>query len=105
MLYVDKLADALAEEQAVPTEALHASIFLLSFDTEADANEALAMIQTGDFLTVWNDNSQRTADAETTTGTASELLWRTQDTLTSVFRRRSGRGGFYFAAGCAQCGV
>ncbi len=79
-LYLEKLADALAEENRLPTEALHASAFLLSFDTEADAQEALTMIQGGDFLTVWNTIRSAPPDPEAEfTSTASELLWQTQD--------------------------
>lgn len=84
-LYADKLAEALGEENNVPTEAMQASIFLLAFDTQADADEAMAMIEAGDFLTVWNTirSTPPNPDAETTT-TASELLWRTQDELTAT---------------------
>lgn len=84
-LYADKLAEALGEENNVPTEAMQASIFLLAFDTQADADEAMAMIEAGDFLTVWNTirSTPPNPDAETTT-TASELLWRTQDELTAA---------------------
>lgn len=84
-LYADKLAEALGEENNVPTEAMQASIFLLTFDTQADADEAMAMIEAGDFLTVWNTirSTPPNPDAETTT-TASELLWRTQDAMTAT---------------------
>jgi len=98
-MVVVKLADALAEEQALPTEAPHASIFLLSFDTEADANEALAMAQTDSFLAVWNGIRSAPADAETTTGTASELLWRTQDTLTSAVGAEAAEAAFVLPPG------
>jgi hypothetical protein len=84
-LYADKLAEALGEENNVPGEAMQASIFLLTFDTQADADETMAMIEAGDFLTVWNTirSTPPNPDAETST-TASELLWRTQDDLTAA---------------------
>ncbi|MCB9422902.1 MAG: SurA N-terminal domain-containing protein [Ardenticatenaceae bacterium] len=85
-LYADKLMEALGEENNVPTEAMQASIFLLTFDTQADADEAMAMIEAGDFLTVWNTIRSTPADPNTpATATASELLWRTQDALTTSF--------------------
>jgi parvulin-like peptidyl-prolyl isomerase len=81
-MYADKLAEMLGEENDVPTEAMQASIFLLSFDTQVEADEALAVIQAGDFLTVWNTIRSDATDSEST-ATASELLWRTQDALTA----------------------
>lgn len=84
-LYTDKLLDALGEENNVPTEAMKASIYLLSFDTQADAEEAQAMIEAGDFLTVWNTIRSTPPDPEAETSTtASELLWRTQDELSAT---------------------
>lgn len=83
-LYADKLTQAVGEENNVPTEAMQASIFLLSFDTQEEADEALAMIQAGDFLTVWNTIRSAPAESEST-ATASELLWRTQDALANTF--------------------
>jgi len=84
-LYRRRLADALAEENALPTEAEHASIFLLTFDTEEAANEAMAMIQAGDFLTVWNTIRSAPPDPEAASAsTASEILWRTQDAYVST---------------------
>ncbi len=84
-LYADKLTEALGEENNVPSEAMQASIYLLTFDTQADADEALAMIGAGDFLTVWNTIRSTPADPDTpATTTASELLWRTQDALTAT---------------------
>jgi parvulin-like peptidyl-prolyl isomerase len=81
-LYADKLTEALGEENDVPTEAMQASIFILSFDTQADADEAMAMIETGDFLTVWNTIRSTPSDPDAaTTATAGELVWRTQDEM------------------------
>lgn len=79
-MYADQLAEALGEENEVPIEAMQASIYLLSFDSQAEADEALAMIQAEDFLTVWNTIRSAPADPENT-ATATELVWRTQDAL------------------------
>ncbi len=97
-LIIARLADALAEEQALPSEAPQASIFLLSFDTEADANEALAMIQAGDFLTVWNEIRSTPPDGGAI-GTASELLWRTQDSLASILGAEAAEAAFVLPPG------
>lgn len=84
-MYADKLAEALGEENDVPTEAMQASIFLLTFDTQADADEAMAMIESSDFLTVWNTIRSTPSDPEAeSSSTATEYLWRTQDALEAV---------------------
>jgi hypothetical protein len=83
-LYADQLVEAVGEENDVPTEAMQASVFMLSFDTQEDADEARAMIEAGDFLTVWNTIRSAPADAEST-ATATELLWRTQDALVATY--------------------
>ena len=94
-LFQNRLADALAKEVDMPTEAPHTSLYLLSFDTEADANEAVGLIQESDFLTVWNTIRSRPPDpdAETTT-TATELLWRTQDAIITALGEQAGEVAF-----------
>jgi hypothetical protein len=92
----ERLTDILAEEEELSGRAPQASIFLLTFETEAEANEALAQIEERDFLTVWNTIRSRPPEAEaapgegeeaaelataTSTATAGELLWRTRETL------------------------
>jgi hypothetical protein len=88
----ERLTDVLAEEEGLNIRAPHASIFMLTFDSEEEANEALAQVEEGDFLTVWNTIRSRPPEAVTDeedgeaaeplfTATASELLWRTQETL------------------------
>ena len=85
-LYADKLTEALGEENDVPSEAMQASIFTLSFDTQADADEAMAMIEADDFLTVWNTIRSTPPDPDAaTTSTATELLWRTQDGIVASY--------------------
>lgn len=87
-LYQERLMDALADERELATQAEHASVFLLSFGTEESANEALALINDGDFLTVWNTvRSTPVGDSEGVfpDANASELLWRTRDAYESSF--------------------
>lgn len=82
----ERLAEALAEEQSLSVTAPHASIFLIGANTEEAANETQALIESEDFLTVWNTILSRPEDPEATEApeTASyELLWRTQDSLES----------------------
>ncbi|MEJ2750415.1 MAG: SurA N-terminal domain-containing protein [Anaerolineae bacterium] len=81
-LYTEKLTEALGEENNVPTEAMQASIYLLSFDTQEEADAALTEIQSEGFLPVWN-KIRSTPNSPDNTATASELLWRTQDALAS----------------------
>lgn len=78
----EKLQDALAEEEELPTSGPHASFFQLTFGTEEEANEAMALIEAGDFLTVWNTIDSLPPDPESeSTARASETLWRSQEVL------------------------
>lgn len=74
-----KLTETLAEEGAIEETAIHANIFLLFFEDEAAANEALALINTDGFLTTWN--TYRSNVDATTGGSAFELLDRTETEL------------------------
>jgi hypothetical protein len=81
-LYLNKLSEALAEENNLPEEAEQASFFLLSFTDEAEANEALEQVEAEGFLTVWNTIRSAPPDPEaTSTANALELLWRRQEDL------------------------
>lgn len=85
-LYRERLTEALAEENELAEEAEQASAFVLSFDTEEEANEAVQRIEEEGFLTVWNTIRSTPFDAESeSTAVANELLWRTQEaTATSL---------------------
>ena len=77
-----KVADAIAEEQELATEAEHAAFFIMSFDSEEEANEAAAAIDATNYLTVWNEIKSTPFDPEATSSAfASEILWQTQDSL------------------------
>ena len=81
-LYRQRLTEALAEEREVPEEAEQASAFVLSFDTEEEANEAAERIEEEGFLTVWNTIRSAPLDPESeSTAVANELLWRTEDAI------------------------
>jgi len=81
-LYRERLTEALAEEREVPEEAEQASAFVLSFDTEEEANEAAERIEEEGFLTVWNTIRSAPLDPESeSTAVANELLWRTEDAI------------------------
>lgn len=79
------LVDALAEEEDLPDEEIHASAFLLNFPSEKQAQQALDEVKATDFLTVWNTiNSQPpTAGEDETPAGAFEFLWQTRDTITN----------------------
>lgn len=84
-MYSERLGEELAKENELPTEAPHASIFLISADTEEDANEVMALIQESDYLTIWNTIRSRVTNPDISdTITATELLWRTQDNIEST---------------------
>ncbi|MCB8968646.1 MAG: SurA N-terminal domain-containing protein [Ardenticatenaceae bacterium] len=86
-LYRERLQAALGVENEVDTSAEHASMFVLQLATEADANEALAMIEADGFLTVWNTVHSTPVDATDAAfvgATAREYLWQTEDTLAAT---------------------
>lgn len=93
-LYRERFIEALAVENELPSEAMQASIFFISFDAEEDANEAHALIEEGlDFLSLWN--TLRTAPSELeVAGTASELLWRSQEDLASSLGDAAAEAAF-----------
>ncbi len=83
-LYRERLMDALATEQNLSTNAEHASVYLLTYITEESANEGKALIDAGDYLTIWNTVRSSPFDPEAeSTASASEILWRTQTDLES----------------------
>jgi hypothetical protein len=87
-LYQEKLMDALAEERELPAQGEHASFYILQFDTEAEANEALAKIAADGYLQVWNEVRSLTLDPNgvaATSGTAGETIWRTEDVVVSQY--------------------
>jgi hypothetical protein len=66
--------------------APHASIFVISADSEESANENQALIESEDFLTAWNTIQSQPADPEATEApptNAFELLWRTSESIES----------------------
>lgn len=81
-LYRQKLGDQLAEVENLPSEAEHASLYLLRFDSEEAAQNALDLVEEEGFLEVWNRMRSLPVDAEERPeGTATEILWRPQDQL------------------------
>ena len=81
-IYRERLQDALADESGLASEAEHISFFLLRYDTEEEANEAMAMIEADSYLNVWNAVRSVPFDPESTsTGSATEILWRTRNAL------------------------
>ncbi len=83
-LYLEALTEALAEEQQLAEEASHASLFIITYDTEEEAEAALAEIRTSDFLTVWNTvrSMPANSEAEGKAPLAREILDRTEARLT-----------------------
>ncbi len=104
-LYRERLTEALAEEANLQTEAEQASIYVLTFATEADANEALAMIETEGYLTVWNTVRSTPVDSETAFfpgARALENIWRTQGDLASIYNEEIAVAAFSLPVGQAS---
>lgn len=80
----DRMTEALTEERDVSRLAEQASLFAITATTEEAANEAAALVEMSDFLSVWNTITSLPDDPEATEVPATnafELLWRTQDSL------------------------
>ncbi|HSM58972.1 MAG TPA: SurA N-terminal domain-containing protein [Candidatus Sulfomarinibacteraceae bacterium] len=85
-IFQEKLADRLAEEQNLSSEEEMASIFVISFGAEEEAEEGLQRIEEEGYLEVWNRIRSAPADAEEPEpGTAAEALWRTQEQLAQQY--------------------
>lgn len=85
-LYREKLTEALAEEEGFLTEDDQVRFYFMSFLSEEEANEAAAMLEEEDFLTVWNMVRSQPNDPETgNTGSASEIQWRRQDAVETSY--------------------
>lgn len=85
ILYRQKLADAIAEEQNLPRAVDHASFLFLFFENEEEANTAVVRIDEDGFLQVWNEIRSGVDDDEESSGFASEFLWSTEDTIAQTF--------------------
>lgn len=78
----EKLAEALAEETEMSPQGEHASVYVLTFETAEEADEAAAAIEESSFLEVWNRiRSLPAGDEVGLPGTANELLWQTQSAI------------------------
>jgi hypothetical protein len=88
-LMAERMMDALAEEQELAEEDMHANFFYLVFSDEEQANETAAELSGGEFLTVWNTFRSQPPDTESEDEfppvTASELVWQTQDGIERGF--------------------
>ena len=96
-IIAERLIDSLAEEQNLPEEDIHASMYFLAFSDEDEANQALDEIGTADYLTVWNTIRSRPPDPEAedpSTASASEVLWRTRDSIAGGFGEEAAENVF-----------
>lgn len=79
-IYRERLLEALFVEDELSDEAEHASFFVLQFGTEEEANEAAAIIDDGDYLSVWNEIRSLPPDPESgSTASAREVVWVTEN--------------------------
>jgi hypothetical protein len=99
-LYRQRLIEVLRIEGELAEEAEHVSFFILQFETEEEVNEALAMVNASDYLSVWNEIRSQPFDLESgSTAQASEVLWRTQDAVTSNLGAEVAEAAFNLAIG------
>lgn len=87
-LYRQRLSEELFIEQELPRAEDHVSAFILTFQTEEEAEQAMADIEDSDFLTVWNRIRSTPVDPEAEsqpTAQATEILWRTQEQYENQF--------------------
>lgn len=78
----ERLTEELTAESQLSRTAPHASIFLISANSEESANETRALIESEGFLAAWNTIQSLPADPEATEAPptdAFELLWRTRE--------------------------
>ena len=85
-LYRERVRDALVAEADLPAEGLHASFYIVYYETEEEATAALADVAATDFVTVWNTVRSTPAPASAdevpeSTAFATEILWRTREDL------------------------
>lgn len=99
-IYRERLIEALAEEGELAEEAEQVSFFVLQFDTEEEANEAAAVIDSSEYLSVWNEIRSQLADPESgSTAQASEVLWRTEDAVATSFGPEVAEAAFDLEVG------
>ncbi len=83
----ERLTEALTTERELSRTAPQASFFVITAETEEDANEAQALVETEGFLTAWNTIQSRPVDLEAEeapTTNAFELLWRTREGIVAA---------------------
>lgn len=99
-IYRERLIEALGEEDELAENAPQASFFVLQFETEEEANESAAVIDSSDYLAVWNEIRSQPADpASGSTAQASEVLWRTEDAVTTSFGAEVTEAAFALPVG------
>jgi hypothetical protein len=79
-IYRERLIEELSIEDELSDEAEQVSFFVLQFDTEEGANEAAAVIESSDYLSVWNEIRSQTFES-VATAQATEVVWRTQEAV------------------------
>jgi hypothetical protein len=91
----ERLMEALAEEQELPTEAEHASMFVIATTDEAEAQALSDQIATDGYLQVWNEIKSSPFDPEgASLAVAAEFLQRTQDDLAQSFGEEVANAAF-----------
>lgn len=101
-LYRERLQEAIGEEEEVSDQAEQVSFYYLAFDSKEEADQNLAEIETGDFLTVWNTVRSQADMPPESTATANELIWRTADNVESLLGSEVAQAAFELPVGEAS---
>ncbi len=98
-LYRERLQEAIGEEEEASDQAEQVSFYYLAFDSKEEADQNLAEIETGDFLTVWNTVRSQADTPPESTATANELIWRTADNVESLLGSEVAQAAFELPVG------
>ena len=99
-LYRERLTEELAIANELPEEAEHVSFFALQFGSEEEANEAAAVIDSSDFLSVWNEIRSRPVGQDPeSTAQESEAVWQSQDTVATQYGQAVAEAAFDIGIG------
>lgn len=100
-IYRERLTEQLAAIEEVPTEAPQASLYLITTESEEEAQTILNEIETSNYIAVWNRlrSGASIESLEVDLTTATEALWRTQDQLDQQYGAEVAEAAFDLAVG------
>ncbi len=85
-LYQELLQKDLVLEEELPAEDLHASFFYLQFSSQEEADDSFEEIASDGYVAFWNKIRSLPPDPDDESPImASEVLWRTQENVNTLF--------------------